>query len=66
MIDTSENLIIMTQDKHKSGSIQSKRDIRKDHILELYGIPLVRLSTIGSNEKKVVEDKLSEILHITQ
>lgn len=56
----------MTQDKHKSGSIQSERDIRKDHILELYGIPLVRLSTIGSNEKKVVEDKLSEILHITQ
>lgn len=51
---------------HKSGSIQSERDIRKDNILELYGIPLVRLSTIGSNEKKVVEDKLSEILHITQ
>lgn len=49
---------------HKSGTSQSERDIKKDHILELYEIPLVRLSTIGSNEKKIIEDKLSEILHL--
>lgn len=48
---------------HKSGTRQAERDVKKDHILELYGIPLVRLSTIGSNEKKVVVDKLSEVLH---
>ena len=48
---------------HKSGTRQAKRDVKKDHILELYGIPLVRLSTIGSNEKRVVVDKLSEVLH---
>ena len=35
---------------HKSGTRQAERDVKKDHILELYGIPLVRLSTIGSNE----------------
>lgn len=49
---------------HKSRTSQSERDIKKDRILELYGIPLVRLSTIGSNEKKIIEDKLSEILHL--
>lgn len=48
---------------HKSGTRQAERDVKKDHILELYGIPLMRLSTIGSNEKKVVVDKLSEVLH---
>lgn len=48
---------------HKSGTSQSERDVKKDHILKLYGIPLVRLSTIGSNEKKVIESKLNEILH---
>ena len=49
---------------HKSGTRQAERDVNKDHILELYGIPLVRLSTIGSNEKKVVVDRLSEVLHL--
>ena len=49
---------------HKSGTSQSERDIKKNHILELYGIPLVRLSTIGSNEKKIIGDKLSEVLHL--
>ena len=49
---------------HKSGTSQSERDIKKDRILELYGIPLVRLSTIGSNEKKIIGDKLSEVLNL--
>lgn len=49
---------------HKSGTRQAERDVKKEHILELYGIPLVRLSTIGSNEKKVVVDKLCEVLHL--
>lgn len=47
---------------HKSGSKQSERDIKKDHILQLYGIPLVRLSTTGSNEKGIIEEKLACIL----
>ena len=49
---------------HKSGTSQSERDIKKERILELYGIPLVRLSTIGSNEKKIIGDKLSEVLNL--
>ena len=49
---------------HKSGTSQSERDIKKDHILSLYGIPLIRLSTIGSDEKNIIEDKLCKILHL--
>ena len=48
---------------HKSGTSQSERDIKKDRILELYGSPLGRLSTIGSNEKKIIGDKLSEVYY---
>lgn len=48
---------------HISGTRQSDRDIKKDHILRVYGIPLVRLSTIGSNEKNIIENKLNEILN---
>ena len=47
---------------HRAGTSQSKRDLKKNHILELYNIPLVRLSTIGHNEEKIITDKLMEIL----
>jgi len=45
---------------HKVGTAQSVRDNRKNRILEIYGIPLLRLSTIGSEEQKRVEEKLAE------
>ena len=45
---------------HKAGTVQSLRDNKKDRILEIYGIPLLRLSTIGSNEQKRVEEILTE------
>lgn len=47
---------------HQSGTRQAERDLKKDHILESYNIPLVRLSTTGYNEDKIIEDKLMEIL----
>ncbi len=43
---------------HKSGTKQSVRDEKKNRILATYGIPLLRLSTIGSNERRQVEDAL--------
>lgn len=49
---------------HKTGSDQSKRDIKKDRILQLYEIPLVRLSTIGSNEKRIIEEQLDKALNL--
>ena len=46
---------------HKSGTEQSVRDEKKNRILATYGIPLLRLSTIGSNERQQVENTLITI-----
>lgn len=43
---------------HKSGTTQSVRDEKKNRILATYGIPLLRLSTIGTNERERVENAL--------
>lgn len=37
---------------------QHERDLRKNHIFELYNIPLIRFSTKGSGE----EAKLKQVL----
>lgn len=43
---------------HKEGTEQAERDKKKNHILELYGIPLMRFATNGSGEK----EKITEFL----
>lgn len=46
---------------HKEDTVQASRDLMKNHILELYGISLLRFKTNGSGEKtKIIEmlDKL--------
>lgn len=41
---------------HNEVTEQYQRDRMKDHILKLYGLPLLRLSTIGhSEEEKIIE-----------
>lgn len=47
---------------HHEGSRQSERDKIKDGIFEKYSLPLVRFSTIGSNEEKRLLEKLREII----
>lgn len=47
---------------HASGSIQAARDEKKNHILAQCGIPLLRLRTDGSDEKKQIEQVLREAL----
>ena len=47
---------------HNEKSEQYQRDLMKNHILSTYGLPLLRLSTKGSNEKEKVLDKLNEIV----
>ena len=47
---------------HNESTEQHKRDLMKDHILSCYGLPLLRLSTKGSNEKERVIKKLDSIL----
>ena len=46
---------------HKSGTTQFARDEKKNRILATYGIPLLRLSTIGTNEREQVENALKRI-----
>lgn len=46
---------------HHDGTKQSERDKMKNQILSLYNIPLLRLSTTGSNEKEIITEKLMEL-----
>lgn len=45
---------------HKNGMPQYKRDQMKNHVLELYGIPLLRFATNGSGEMAQIEQALDE------
>lgn len=45
---------------HKKGTAQYDRDRKKEHILEIAGLKLLRLSTNGSNEKEKVWEALGE------
>ena len=47
---------------HKAGTAQAGRDEMKNHILELYHIPLLRFATNGSGEKEKLIQKLNELL----
>lgn len=49
---------------HKTGTKQYNRDIKKNHILELYGIPLLRLSTNESEEKNKIVHCLKSLNNI--
>lgn len=47
---------------HKAGTVQASRDLLKNHILELYEIPLIRFKTNGSGEKEKLVEELDEIV----
>ena len=47
---------------HNEGTDQHRRDEMKNHILEMYGLPLLRLSTIGSGEKDKIVNTLEGII----
>lgn len=44
---------------HKAETEQHRRDLKKNHILALYNIPLLRLSTTGSSEEEKIVAALS-------
>lgn len=46
---------------HKKGTRQSGRDELKNSILQKYNIPLVRLSTVGSGEENILENKMKKV-----
>ena len=47
---------------HVQNPKQLERDKRKDKILEKYNVPIIRFSTTGSGEKKLLEDKLRKVI----
>ena len=46
---------------HKEGTEQAERDKKKNHILELYGIPLMQFVTNGSGEKEKILEFLRKL-----
>lgn len=43
---------------HKKGTEQYERDEKKNHILEVCGVPLIRLKTNESNERARIRQAL--------
>ncbi len=47
---------------HKEDTVQALRDLMKNHILELYEIPLLRFKTNGSGERKKIVEMLEKLV----
>lgn len=47
---------------HKEDTVQASRDLLKNHIMELYAIPLLRFKTNGSGEKEKIIEMLDELV----
>jgi len=47
---------------HKEDTVQASRDMLKDHIMELYEIPLLRFKTNGSGEKEKIVETLEKLV----
>ena len=47
---------------HKEDTVQASRDLLKNHILEVYEIPLLRFKTNGSGEKEQLIDTLNKLV----
>ncbi len=46
---------------HREGTRQAERDALKDAVLSKCGIPILRLSTVGSDERNRIRRKLEEV-----
>ena len=60
---TKEPLLAIETDGysfHNERTDQFQRDRMKDKILALYGLPLLRLSTVGHSEEKRIVDMLNK------
>lgn len=47
---------------HKEDTVQSSRDLMKNHIMELYEIPLLRFKTNGSGERETIIEMLDKLV----
>ena len=48
---------------HNNEAEQHQRDLMKNHILEVYGLPLIRLKTNESGEKEKIVSSLKSIVN---
>lgn len=46
---------------HRKGTRQAKRDALKDAVLAKCWLPILRLSTVGSDERNRIRGKLEEV-----
>lgn len=47
---------------HKEDTVQASRDLLKNHIMELYEIPLLRFKTNGSGEREKIIEMLNKLV----
>ena len=47
---------------HKKYTVQASRDLMKNHIMELYEIPLLRFKTNGSGEREKIVEMLDKLV----
>ena len=47
---------------HKEDTVQASRDLLKNHIMELYEIPLLRFNTNGSGEREKIMEMLDKLV----
>ena len=47
---------------HREGTRQAERDALKDSVLKKCGLPILRLSTVGSNERSRIRKKLEDVV----
>ena len=46
---------------HREGTRQAERDLLKDSVLVKCGLPILRLSTVGSDERSRIRKKLKDV-----
>jgi very-short-patch-repair endonuclease len=63
-VDKSPVLIIEVDGYafHREGTRQAERDALKDSVLKKCGLPILRLSTVGSNERSRIRKKLEDVV----
>lgn len=47
---------------HREGTRQAERDALKDSVLKKCGLPILRLSTVGSNERNLIRKMLEDVV----
>lgn len=47
---------------HRAGTRQAERDVLKDAVLAKCGLTVLRLSTVGSDERRRIRKKLEDVV----